>query len=99
MEKGCDYNIKIIFEGILQEDRIEAIIQDHELSTIGTEFTTEDSLWGTLDIARIVKVDDAKGRKHECILKFFYGWIGKQSTGCGLFFNTIVDSIQSNRLI
>jgi hypothetical protein len=51
MEVGIE---KIIFEGILQEDRIEAILQD-QLFSIGREFTTEDEYYGGhVNIARML---------------------------------------------
>jgi hypothetical protein len=58
------------------KDLFEAILRYHELLTIGTEFTPEDPNWGPLDIARIIKVDDAKGREHECILNISIGLFG-----------------------
>jgi hypothetical protein len=54
----------------------KAIPHDHELLTIGTEFTTETGIQP--DIARTIKVDDAKGREHECILKIFLVELGRR---------------------
>jgi hypothetical protein len=54
--------IKIIFKDFPQ---------DHELFTLGIEFTTEDPNMRSPDIARIINVADAKGREHECILRIF----------------------------
>jgi hypothetical protein len=79
------YKINIIFEDIPQ---------DHELFNLGTKLTTENPLMQQ-DIARIIKVADAKGREHECILKISIDRICEDMSEWDLgkiFFITIIDS-------
>jgi cystathionine beta-lyase/cystathionine gamma-synthase len=87
---------KIIFEDFSQ---------DHELRTLGIKYTNPYLL--DTDIARIIKVIDAKGRKHECILRILIildntlesdSEQGK-ALGVDCFFLSLSLIFQSNRFI
>jgi hypothetical protein len=61
----------------------EDIPRDHELFALGTKFTADDPDMQP-DTVRIIKMADAKGREHECILALCDMFYARIPQGCSI---------------